>query len=46
MIKNILNNWHIKYIFLSVVLSLLLFSSYYYQLIPVSIAGSIDIDIT
>ncbi len=46
MVKNILNNWFIKYSFLSITLSLVLFFAYYYQLIPMSIAGSIDIDIT
>ena len=46
MIKEIFNNWYLKYILLPVVLSILLFSVFHYQIIPASIAGSIDIDIT
>jgi hypothetical protein len=45
-VKNILNNWYVRCNLLSVVLSLLLFFAYYYQIVPVSITGSIDIDIT
>ena len=44
--KYILNNWYIRYGFFPVILSSALFFAYYYQFIPTSIAGSIEIDIT
>ncbi len=46
MTKYILNNWYIRYGFLPVILSSALFFAYYYQFIPTSIAGSMEIDIT